>query len=70
MAENVFSYTERVSANVDGLLLCRYSVSSAWQLKPNRSKVQNIFYCSSAMGQPKLQLISEQKADAAFRLLA
>jgi len=33
-------------------------------------KVQNIFNCSSAFGQPELLLISEQNADTAFRLSA
>ena len=35
-----------------------------------KTKVQNIFNCSSASCQPKLKLISEQKVDAAFRLPA
>jgi hypothetical protein len=29
-----------------------------------------MFFCSTAFGQPKLLLISEQKVDAAFRLPA
>jgi len=35
-----------------------------------KTKVQNIFFCSSSFGQPKPLLISKQKTDAALRLPA
>jgi hypothetical protein len=57
---------------LDGLLLCRnFIIRHLGQLKPiEKTKVQNLFHCLPALSQPKLLLISEQKADAALRLPA
>jgi hypothetical protein len=45
--------------------ICQPGTKADW-----KTKVQNIFFCSSAFGQPELLQISEQKVDAAFRLPA
>ena len=46
---------------VNGLLLCRYSVFRQHGTEADwKTKVQNIFCCSPAFGQPKLLPISVQ----------
>lgn len=56
---------------VSNRALCRSSISCS--VKPRTVadksiKVDDYFYCSKAFGQPKLQIIKEQKVDAALRL--
>jgi hypothetical protein len=53
------------------LLLCWNFLLVSLELKPiEKTKVQILSYRSPAFGQPKLLLIIEYKADAAFRLPA